>query len=82
MRFLCVASAAHFFIYGGINMDFSNNFKAARKAKKLTQQQLAEILKMNRSSISKYENGVSLPPTKRMLEICNVMNTTIDELIK
>lgn len=63
-------------------MDFSNNFKAARKAKKLTQQQLAEILKMNRSSISKYENGVSLPPTKRMFEICNVLNTTIDELIK
>ena len=79
---MCVASAAHFFIYGGINMDFSNNFKAARKSKKLTQQQLAETLKMNRSSISKYENGVSLPPTKRMLEICNVLDTTIDELIK
>lgn len=63
-------------------MDFSNNFKAARKTKKLTQQRLAETLKMNRSSILKYENGVSLPPTKRMLEICNVLNTTIDELIK
>ena len=31
MYFLCVASAAHFLFYGGINMSFSENFKAARK---------------------------------------------------
>ena len=70
------------FVYGGINMNFSQNFKTARTAKKLTQQQLADILNMNRSSISKYENGISLPPTKRMLEICGVLGVTIDELIK
>ena len=31
MYFLRVASAAHFLIYGGINMSFSENFKAVRK---------------------------------------------------
>ena len=39
-------------------MSFSENFKAARKNSGLSQQQLADMLGMNRSSISKYENGI------------------------
>lgn len=41
-------------------MSFSENFKAARKNSGLSQQQLADMLGMNRSSISKYENGIGL----------------------
>ena len=37
-------------------MSFSENFKEARKNSGLTQQQLADMLEMDRSSVSKYEN--------------------------
>lgn len=42
-------------------MSFSENFKKARKNSGLTQQQLADMLEMDRSSVSKYENGIGLP---------------------
>ncbi len=82
MRFLCVASAAHFLFYGGINMGFPENFKAARINSGLSQQQLADMLGMDRSSISKYENGVGLPHAKTLQKMCEIFGVTIDSLFK
>ena len=39
-------------------MSFSENFKKARRNSGLSQQQLADLLGMNRSSVSKYENDI------------------------
>ena len=44
MRFLCVASAAHFLFYGGIIMSFSENFKKARRNSGLSQQQKEKVV--------------------------------------
>ena len=39
---------------------FSSQLLRARKAKGMTQEQLAELLQTSRSNISHWENGVSL----------------------
>ena len=61
-------------------MSFSENFKEARKNSGLTQQQLADMLEMDRSSVSKYENGIGLPNT--LQKICEILGVTMDSLFK
>ena len=63
-------------------MSFSENFKKARKNSGLSQQQLADLLGMNRSSISKYENDIGLPHAKTLQKICEIFSVTIDSLLK
>ena len=46
-------------------MGFAENFKSARIKNGLTQKQIAEKLNIDRSSIAHYENGDSVPSTKK-----------------
>ncbi len=80
MRFLCVASAAHFLFTEEIFMGFSEKLKTTRKANKITQQQLADELGLSRSAIAKYETSDVLPKTKNIKRICEIFNLTFDEL--
>lgn len=61
-------------------MGFSEKLKTARKANKITQQQLAEELGLSRSAIAKYETSDDLPKTKNIKRICEIFNLTFDEL--
>ena len=70
------------FIYGGIQMSFSEKLTAARKAKKLTQQDLADRLNFNRSSIAKYETSSSVPPVKTILKLCDILEISFEELFR
>ena len=63
-------------------MSFSENFKAARKNSGPSQQQLADMLGMNRSSISKYENGIGLPLANTLQRICEIFGVSIDSMFK
>lgn len=45
-------------------MTFAEKFKAERKKKGMTQQQVADGLGINRRMITRYENGISLPRTR------------------
>ena len=40
-------------------MEFNEKLQALRKSKHLTQEQLAELLYVSRTAISKWESGVS-----------------------
>ena len=80
MRFLCVASAAHFLFTEEIFMGFSENLKAVRKANKMTQQQLADELGLGRPAIAKYETSDTLPKPRNIMKICKIFNLTFDEL--
>jgi len=51
-----------------------------RKEKKLTQEQLAEILNTTNKSISKWENGNCLPDSSLYEPLCNELGITINEL--
>ena len=42
-------------------MKFGENLKKLRKSKKLSQEELAEKMKVSRQSVSKWETGLSFP---------------------
>ena len=56
------------------------NIKIARKLKGLTQTQVALILHMTQQQYSRFENGVFELSYKQIVDICNLLDTTPNEL--
>lgn len=52
-----------------------------RKEKALTQMQLAEKLGITDKAISKWERGISLPDSSIMLELCDILGISVNELL-
>ncbi len=52
-----------------------------RKEKGLTQLQLAEKLGISNRAVSKWETGKSCPDVSLMLELCSVLEITVNELL-
>ena len=52
-----------------------------RKEKKLTQAQLAEKLNITDRAVSKWETGKSMPDSSIMLELCEILGITVNELL-
>ena len=52
-----------------------------RKEKKLTQMQLAEKLGITDRAVSKWETGKSLPDASIMLELCGLLDITVNDLL-
>ena len=52
-----------------------------RKEKKLTQMQLAEKLGITDRAVSKWETGKSMPDSSIMLELCEILGITVNELL-
>ena len=52
-----------------------------RKQECLTQMQLAEKLNITDRAVSKWETGKSLPDASIMLELCNVLGISVNELL-
>ena len=58
------------------------NFIADRRKKQnLTQMELAEKLNITDRAVSKWERGKSLPDASVMLELCKVLNISVNELL-
>ena len=52
-----------------------------RKQKNLTQMQLAEKLSITDKAISKWERGIAMPDTSIMLELCDILGISVNELL-
>ncbi len=52
-----------------------------RKAKSLTQVQLAEKLNITDRAVSKWETGKALPDSSIMLELCGILDITVNDLL-
>jgi len=52
-----------------------------RKQKNLSQLQLAERLGITDKAISKWERGISKPNTSIMLELCEILGISVNELL-
>ena len=52
-----------------------------RKNAKLTQAQLAEKLGITDKAVSKWERGVAMPDTSIMLELCDILGISVNELL-
>jgi len=63
-------------------MYFDSNIKLLRKRKKLTQDEVAERLRMKRSTLSGYENRVSQPGLDILLAFSDYYNIALDTLLK
>lgn len=54
--------------------------KAARAAKDLSQQQLADLVGVSRQTVSAIEKGDYNPTIRLCLAICHALDKTLDEL--
>ncbi|MBQ6877795.1 MAG: helix-turn-helix transcriptional regulator [Oscillospiraceae bacterium] len=61
-------------------MNFSEKLSAARKAKGLSQEELAEKIEVSRQAISKWENGIAQPETANILKLCEILEVSPNEL--
>ena len=52
-----------------------------RKNSGLTQMQLAEKLNITDRAVSKWENGKALPDSAIMLQLCQILNITVNDLL-
>ena len=63
------------------NTPISVKLRELRHAFCMTQEEVAEVLGMSRTSFSKYENGASLPPLNVMRKLSKIYNVPIEYLI-
>lgn len=54
--------------------------RSLRKEKKITQQDLANYLKLGKSTISQYENNINEPDTTTIQKIADFFNVSVDYL--
>ena len=52
-----------------------------RKEVNITQEQLAEKLYVTDRAVSKWERGLSLPDAGKMLDLCSILNISVNELL-
>lgn len=52
-----------------------------RKSKNLTQAELSEKLNITDRAVSKWETGKGLPDPSIMLDLCNVLDISVNELL-
>lgn len=62
-------------------VDTGKFIASSRKEKGLTQVQLAEMLNITDRAVSKWETGKCMPDSSIMLELCNILDVTVNELL-
>lgn len=62
-------------------MKFGDNLRNLRKSKKMSQEDLAEIMKVSRQSVSKWETSDAYPEMNHILELCKIFHCHINDLV-
>lgn len=60
---------------------FNENLKLYRKEKNLSQEQLAQQLHVVRQTISKWENGISLPDANLLSKLSDILGVSVGDLL-
>ena len=65
-----------------LKQNLAKNLRYLREGRKpyLSQQMLAKKLEVTQKSISRYENGISLPPAHVLVEMADLFGLTTDAL--
>ena len=63
-------------------MKLSEKLYWLRKRSGLSQEQLAERLDVSRQAVSKWESGVSVPESEKLVVISSYFNVSVDYLLK
>ena len=62
-------------------MDLGSKIKNLREVEKISQEQLAKTLKINRNYLSRIETGKSEPTSSILKDLANIFNISIDSLL-
>ncbi len=60
----------------------NDNIKNLRKSKGLSQEQLATKLHITRQTVSKWENGLSVPDSGMLIQIARELDTSVNVLLE
>lgn len=63
-------------------MTFCEKLQILRKNKGLTQEKLAEKLSVSRNAVAKWESGQGYPDISNLIQISDLMNVTVDYLVR
>ena len=64
-----------------MKMMLAENIRSFRKARKLTQEQLAEVLRVTPGAVYKWEAGLSIPDIGLIMEMADFFDTSVDALL-
>ncbi|MCR5794348.1 MAG: helix-turn-helix domain-containing protein [Solobacterium sp.] len=64
-----------------MKMKLSENIRAFRKQRRLTQEQLAEVLNVTTGAVYKWESGMSVPELNLIIEMADFFDTSVDALL-
>ena len=63
-------------------MSLGKNIQYLRKQKKITQEQLAEIMSVSRQTISKWEADEIIPELNKLVTLSDIFSCKLDALVK
>lgn len=69
------------FLRGGKRMNLGEKLYNLRKDTGMSQEEVADKLKVSRQTVSKWETGESKPDFDKIVPICNLFSITTDELL-
>ena len=64
-----------------MELKLSENIRSFRKARRLTQEQFAEVLGVTAGAVYKWESGLSVPDISLILEMADFFDTSVDVLL-
>ena len=64
------------------NKEIGSFIAECRKEKQITQQQLADKLRITNKAISKWETGNGFPDISLLPELADILNVSVDEILK
>ena len=64
-----------------MNLNLSENIRACRKARRLTQEQLAEVMGVTVGAVHKWETRMSVPELPLIVELADFFDTSVDALL-
>lgn len=59
-----------------------NRIKEFRKKKKISQSDIADIMKVKQNTISQWENENRTPNIRQVLKLAEILETTVESLYK
>jgi transcriptional regulator with XRE-family HTH domain len=68
-------------IWSLVLADLGKNLRDIRKGRRLTQQQLAELLDVQQRVISRWETGVAKPHLNHIVHLAKVLEVSLDRLV-
>ena len=63
-------------------MGFPENLTRFREERRLSQEELAELLEVSRQAVSKWEQGMGYPEVEKLLLISEKLNVSLDSLMR